>query len=292
LADDLSIPRPGIRTTTTTVRPGRYGAGQRTARPGMDPDVRRMALFAGGLGSVLAVLIGISALTGRHSGEVPVVAADERPIRVKPADPGGMKINAAENDVFSGGSDTTKARLGPAPESPDRAALNTAAAETQSAAETPSSASPPAPAAQAAPKASSASAPQTAPKASPAPAAQTAPKAPPAPGAQSTPKAPPAAASKPVVATQAAATSAPAAHSATVQLAALTSEQAAHAEWQALVKRMPDLLASHQPSFSRVEHDGHAFWRVRTSGFADVAQARGFCEKVRAKGGGCSVTEF
>jgi SPOR domain len=261
----------------------------------MDPDVRRMGLFAGGLGSVLAVLIGISALTGRHSGEVPVVAADERPLRVKPADPGGMKINAAENDVFSGGSDTGKARLGPAAENPDTAALRTAATDTtpadQASAPAPASDASPAPVVQATPKASPAPAVQAAPKAPPASVAQSTPKAPPAPVAQSMPKAPPSAASKPVAA-PAPAAPAPTARSATVQLAALTSEQAARTEWQALVKRIPDLLASRQPSFSHVEHDGHTFWRVRTSGFADVAQARGFCEKVRTKGVGCSVTEF
>jgi hypothetical protein len=81
-------------------------------------------------------------------------------------------------------------------------------------------------------------------------------------------------------------------HSATVQLAAVSSEEAARGEWQTLSKRMPDLLGGRQPSYSRTEHDGHTFWRVRTAGFADGAQARGFCEKVRAKGAGCSVTEF
>lgn len=263
----------------------------------MDPDVRRMALFAGGIGTVLAVLIGISTLTGRHSGEIPVVSADARPVRVKPADPGGMKIDAAENDVFSGGSDTAKARLGPVAETPDTAALRTAVTDAPPADEA-SSAAAPASVVQAAPKAPPASvvqslskasltpAVQHMSKASPAPAVQaTAPKASPATVVQSTPKAQ-AAISRPV------ATSAPAGHGATVQLAALTTEQGARTEWQLLVKRMPELLASRQPSFSHVEHDRHTFWRLRTSGFADVAQARSFCDKVRAKGGGCTVTEF
>ncbi|MFL5254776.1 MAG: SPOR domain-containing protein [Rhodopila sp.] len=322
MADDLSIPSPGIRSTSTstTMRSGRYGAQQRAAKPGMDPDVRRMALFAGGIGGLLAVLIGISALTGRHSGEVPVIAADGRPIRVKPADPGGMKINQAENDVFSGGSDTRNARLGPAAETPDTTALRTAAADSDPAAETPApapSATLPASTAQPVAKApstpaSSASSAQTVAKAPPAPApaatplasAQPTAKAPStlapstsAAGAQNTVKAAsvPAPAPRPVPAPAAAlapATATPPGHGPGVQLAALTTEQAAHIEWQALVKRMPDLLAGHQPIFSRTERDGRTYWRVRTSGFADVAQARGFCEKVRTKGGGCSVTEF
>jgi hypothetical protein len=77
-----------------------------------------------------------------------------------------------------------------------------------------------------------------------------------------------------------------------VQLAALGSEAAAHTEWQLLTKKLPDLLNGHQPTYSHTEHDGHTFWRLRTSGFADVAQARTFCEHVRAKGAGCSVADF
>jgi hypothetical protein len=79
---------------------------------------------------------------------------------------------------------------------------------------------------------------------------------------------------------------------AVVQLAALTTEDAARVEWQQLARRMPELLGGHQPSYSRVEHDGHTFWRLRTAGFADMTQARAFCEHVRAKGGACSVADF
>ncbi len=77
-----------------------------------------------------------------------------------------------------------------------------------------------------------------------------------------------------------------------VQLAALSSEQAARDEWQRMTKRMPDLLGGRQPTYSRVEHDGHTFWRLRTAGFSDLAQAKAFCERVRAKGTGCAVADF
>jgi hypothetical protein len=287
VADDLSIPSPGIRSTSTstTMRSSRYGAQQRAARPGMDPDVRRMALFAGGIGSLLAVLIGISTLTGRHSGEVPVIAPDARPIRVKPADPGGLKINTAANDVFSGGSDTSNARLAAPAETPDTAGLRTAAAE------------PSAPAAEA----TAPSAAQPAARIPPAPApATTQPTAKPAPapstlaaGAHAVAKVAPIPVPAPKPAPAPTPTPAPATgRSVAVQLAALSTEQGARTEWQALAKRMPDLLGSRQPTFSRTEHEGRTFWRVRTSGFADVAEARSFCEKVQAKRGGCSVIGF
>ena len=77
-----------------------------------------------------------------------------------------------------------------------------------------------------------------------------------------------------------------------VQLAALSSEEAARNEWKQLSKRVPELLNGRQPSFQRAERDGHTVWRVRTSGFTDVAQARSFCDHARTKGLGCSVAEF
>jgi cell division septation protein DedD len=227
----------------------------------MDPDTRRLVMFAGGLGAVLVVLIGASALIGRHSNVIPVVTADDRPIRVKPDNPGGMKIDGAENDVFSGGSDTTNAKLAPASENPDTKALRTASAPPPPvvAAPTPAAVAPPPVTKQAVVAA-----------AKPAPVVT---------------------ATKPSVAAVEAHPPA-SGHQAMVQLAALASEEAARNEWQELSKRMPGLLNGHQPSYSHTERDGHTFWRVRTSGFADVAQARTFCDHVRQKGGGCSVADF
>jgi hypothetical protein len=77
-----------------------------------------------------------------------------------------------------------------------------------------------------------------------------------------------------------------------VQLAAVSSEAAAKSEWQRLQQRMPDLLDSRQPAISKIDRDGHILWRVRTGGFSDSAQATVFCERVRAKGAGCSVADF
>jgi cell division septation protein DedD len=229
----------------------------------MDPDTRRLMMFAGGVGAVLVVLIGLSAVIGHHSEGVPVITADNSPVRVKPANPGGLKIDGAENDVFSGGSDMANAKLAATSESPDTKALRSATAV------------PAPPAASTAPAAVT-----QAPATKPA-AVATAEAARPA-------AAPPA---KPRVA--AAESHLPATgHQATVQLAALSSEEAARNEWRDLAKRMPGLMNGKQPIFSHTEHDGHTFWRLRTSGFADVAQARTFCDQVKQKGGGCSVADF
>jgi hypothetical protein len=82
----------------------------------------------------------------------------------------------------------------------------------------------------------------------------------------------------------------PAAHGPQIQFAAVTSEQAAQAEWDRIARKMPSLLGGRKPAFSKVEHDGKTFWRVRTAGFADLAAAKGLCDQVKSKGGTCTVS--
>ena len=77
-----------------------------------------------------------------------------------------------------------------------------------------------------------------------------------------------------------------------VQLAAMDNEQAAQTEWQRLVKRMPELLGDRRLVMQKAEKDGQPIWRVRTGGFPDIADATGFCQKVRAKGAACSIASF
>lgn len=75
-----------------------------------------------------------------------------------------------------------------------------------------------------------------------------------------------------------------------VQLASMATEAAAKAEWQRLHDRMPDLLGSRQPDISKDERHGRTWWRLRTGGFEEAAQATEFCGRLRAKGLNCFVT--
>lgn len=271
--EDLDIPMP-------VMTPAYRVAGRKPAT--MDPATRRLAIFSGAIGGALVLLVGVWSFTGHHHAGVPVIEADSRPLRVKPANPGGLQVADANESILSGEADGKEA-MAPPPESPEPQVLK---AETEAAA-----ASAPAPAA-APPQ------PLTLPE--PAkPAASTA-----APRLAAAPEAPPPPASKPATTVASArpvpapsqlgmaARPAAAASGPVVQLAALDSEAAAKAEWQRLAHRYGELLSGHTPSFSRTEHAGKSFWRVRTSGFSDMTDAVLFCERVKAKGGGCTVASF
>jgi hypothetical protein len=267
MSDDMSVPN----ATYNGNRLRRYGRS--AAR--MDPEKRRLMLFAGGLAGVLICLISASTFTRHRSGAVPVVTADVRPTRVKPENPGGMQIDGAENDVFSVGVNNNNSKLAPAAEVPDPSGMHGAPVTT-----------PPA-VAQSASQDTSPPAPAAAPLALPSPGEVVA--KPPAAAVAAAGSAHPAPAPGATSSIRGAST---AGRPTMVQLAAVATEQAARDEWQRMSKHMPDLLNGRQPSFSRVEHDGRTFWRLRTAGFADIAQAKSFCEHVRAKGAGCAVADF
>jgi hypothetical protein len=220
----------------------------------MDPATRRLVVIAGGLGATLLVVVGGWTVMGHRSTAVPVVQADNRPIRVKPDNPGGLQVAGANEDILSGNTQGGGDKLAPPPEAPDPQALR----------------APPPPPPIAKPPAVAAA---------PVPAPVVAP---------TTAKAP---AAKPAVAAEKH-PAVPAASHTLVQLAAVSSEEAAKSEWQRLSKRLPDLLGQYHPAFSKTEHDGRTLWRVRAGGFTDVPQATTFCEKLRAKGVGCSVADF
>ncbi|MGH7067164.1 MAG: SPOR domain-containing protein [Acetobacteraceae bacterium] len=248
MRDELEIPPPG------------YRIGRRPA--GADPATRRLSLIAAAIGGALVVLVGVWSMVGGGGGGIPVVPAPPGPMRVKPANPGGMHVAGVSDRILSGTPAGTTATLAPPPQTPDLAALR----------------SPPAshPVAPAAPPAETAAAP-------PAPATNRLPLPPPSPpplqlaAASAAVPPPPAAGTGPAT---------------EVQLAAMSSEQGAMREWQRLQAALPNLFDARQPRVEKVDVDGHIFWRLRTGGFADIAEATRFCATVRAKGSGCTIAAF
>ncbi len=252
-------------------------------RQGMDTNTKHLVIAAGVIGSVLALMVGVYSATGHRHAGVPVVEADSRPLRVKPADPGGLENADPDASILSGSAEG-KSAMAPPPEVPAVQALRAQESKPAPPAATPAVAS------AAPPQVQQASlTPGVPAAAAPKPVHAAALPLPKPPAVVPAPK-PPLAVAGAVPATSPAA--APASGHALVQLAALPTQEAAMAEWQRLSKKMPDLLGGHQPAVVKAEREGHAFFRLRTGGFADLEHARDFCEKVKAKGAGCSVTAF
>ncbi|MGH7049599.1 MAG: SPOR domain-containing protein [Acetobacteraceae bacterium] len=250
MRDELDIPPPG------------YRIGQRSGSA--DPATRRLTLIAAAIGGALVVLVGVWSLVGGSSGGIPVIPAPPGPMRVKPANPGGMQVAGVSDKILSGAKAGTAATLAPPPQTPDLAALR----------------SPPA----SHPALSTAAA-------EPAAAAAR----PPATAANGLPLPPPAPPPLQLAAASAALPPPPNAGtgSATeVQLAAMSSREGAMREWQRLQAAWPNLFNAREPLVEKVEVDNHTFWRLRTGGFADIAEATRFCATLRAKGSGCTIASF
>ena len=280
MRDDLDIPLP---VGSPSYRVARHPSS-------IDPATRRLLLIAGVVGATLLMLVGGYALVGHRSGGVPYVAAAAGPVRVKPDKPGGLEVVGA--DEQSPGQDGVEAMAAGA-EAPDPKALRA----QERAPVAPPVASPAPVSGPAAGAVASSAVPASAALVAGGPASGVAPSR-----AAFPPMGSPAGggvtAAAPVGATSIAAApvSRPAAASSggamQVQLAALGSEEAANAEWTRLSRRMPELLEGRRPAVTHIERDGKTYFRLRTGGFSDTAQAATFCQRVREKGGGCSIASF
>ncbi len=105
------------------VRPITQNFARPSYRPqetsGMDPEMRRMAVIAAGVGCALAVAIGAFSFVGsRHHHGVPVIEPPQNPVRIKPKDPGGAQFAGAEDFAPEGAE-----KLGPLAEKPAIRAL-------------------------------------------------------------------------------------------------------------------------------------------------------------------------
>jgi len=233
---------------------------------GWDTDMRRMGLVAAGLGAGVALLVGASTLLRPAHHGVPVVEADSGPVRIKPLDPGGMKFSGADIGATGGQGP----QLAPSAEQPEIAALKAQLRQVKK---------------ELAKQAEATAQPEKIAQAAPSPPKVVAPA--PFDRALATTHMVSPSADAPSPAT------APVPASGTeVQLAAFSSNDAAHSAWASLAQQAPDLLHGHKPDISRVDVGGRTMWRLRTGGFATVAEAASFCAKVQARSGSCSIAAF
>ena len=216
-----------------------------------------MALFAGGLW--VAYVAGTHHLVDGSGGSVPLIRADAAPSKIRPEQPGGMKIPDQNVSIYSeGGGGAAVEKLLPAAEQP----MPRPAPEREPASPSPAAGAPPPAAATGSTPGSAAPAPTAAAPGSAAPSAQPALAASPARGD----------ATRPV----------------RVRLAALRSVAAAREEWARAKRVNPDLLGGLSGVAVRVDlGDQGIFYRVEAGPFADVAAAERLCGELQRRNQGC-----
>jgi len=216
-------------------------------------------------GAVIAALVwGFSRGSSRNA---PLIEADARPIKIRPDNPGGLRVPNQDELIFDrnrGARSAAPGGLAPEAENPRVDQLRSQLAE-RAAQEAARNAPPPA---------------------SPAPAQPAAPATPSAPATASALNAPSLPAPVP-----SAERFAPVPNGrAQVQLGALPSEAAARGEWDRLQKRVPELLGNRRVSLAPFDREGQTpLYRIRTGGFADAATARAFCEEMKTRSIPCMV---
>ncbi|MGE4482201.1 SPOR domain-containing protein [Acidocella sp.] len=235
----------------------------------LDPAIQRMALAAGGV-SLVVILIAW-AWSGIHPytfGPPRVVEPPATPLRVVPANPGGLVVPGANIPIMSGEmSDDATPRLAPAGQAPDIAALDQAAGLAASAAPT-------------------AGAGMTGGTASPEQTERAVSSA-----TDEPQKVTPAASQVPRPGSTAS-SAAQAEGMSTVQLAATSTEDGVLAIWVKLQQKFPDLMKDRQPEIIPAIVNGRSVWRLRIGGFVSAGAAKSFCDQLTSKGADCTVAAF
>ncbi|BAE51332.1 SPOR domain-containing protein [Paramagnetospirillum magneticum] len=279
--------------------------------------LRSWVLIGGAVIAVGAIVAaGLHFVGGRKGAGlgVPVIKADDRPIKTRPDDRGGMQVPNQDKLVYermdSAGENEPKVeRLLPKPEAA-KAPPKTISVPPLSAEPPPAVAQRPAPIP---PKPGEPPAPKTAPAAkvaaqpmeaspippavaplppayqpvqerAPAPAAQPEHMAPAVVAQAPRPAPPPPPAPAPAVSAKA-----PASGEFVVQLGAVRAADQADKEWARIQKANADLLGALKSDIVRVELPGKGtFWRVRAAPLSEQA-ARQLCAELTARSQGCIV---
>lgn len=263
-----------------------------------DPDSRhaRRGAHARLILTIALALLAVAALgvAARHilmgdtapqqqAGSVPGIKADDRPIKTRPTNPGGLDVPNKDKLVYErigqGEAEPQRERLLPPPEQPQAPAPRAATIKPAFPAPPPK-ATPGKPGAEASPA-------DIAQAAAPAAPANTAsqPQAP----AQSAAK-PPAVAAAPSPAPAKAAVAA-AQGGWVVQLAALKTEAEAKSEWSRIAGASKDVLGGFSSDIVQADLGAKGiFWRLR-AGPMDEAKARSVCAELAKRGQGCLVAK-
>lgn len=266
---------------------------ERPQRPGPDPAIKRMIIAAGVIAAALIAVTLIWTGIHPHFGPTPTIAPPSGPMRTAPANPGGLQVPGAQQQIMSGVAPTGPPKLAQGAEIPDFAKLNAevaAARQKRAATQAPPKA-PPATTHGPATASTEAIAPAGPPAASQAlplpPAlppelatAQTGSNVAPSNAAPS---------STPATPAQPAPGMASSAGAHTVQFAALTSKKGAMTAWQHLTARVPGLFQGKTPVIVPGSVKGKTYYRLRIGGFATAGAAQDFCAKAKAKGISCYV---
>jgi hypothetical protein len=237
-----------------------------------EPSGGRARLLARGIASSALVLLVMAAFAGgvwfahfagrRHggaAGNVPLIRADSRPMKVRPAAPGGMVIPDQHMLVYGERRHEVEHLL-PPPEAPLPRPVPP----------------PPAPKPQAAPVPAS-PVPASAAPTPPAPALAKAPTAPPAPPAAPAKPAP--APLRPVIARTG---------GIRLQLGSVRTPDEARREWQHLKETNADLLGSIDGFAVRADLGAKGiYYRIETAPLADPAVAARICGELKRRGDGC-----
>jgi cell division septation protein DedD len=216
----------------------------------------------------------------RPGGEAPLIQADQRAVKTRPEQPGGMKILNQDTMIYNPGRQAPAERLLAPPEEPMvRPAPPPAPPPVE---EEPSAPLAAAPAVVAAPALPEPEAPSSMPVAAPV--------APPAPALVTPP---------PAVAAVAPAKPAPkppaapaAAGGYRLQIGALRTDDAARKEWERLKHIHADLLGGLGSVTSRADlRDRGTFYRIQAGPILDAAKAERLCSELKRRNVGCILVK-
>lgn len=303
--------------------PERYDADADSRQARAGHRLRGWVLIGGAVIAVGAIVAtGLHFVGGRRGGGmgVPVIRADDKPIKTRPDDRGGMQVPNQDKLVYermdsAGASEPTVERLLPQPEAakapPKTISVPPLSAEPPPSAQAPAQTmqrpapippkpgEPPAP--KTAPQARVAAQPMALPPAE-APAVEAPPAVQPVPERKAAPAqpehmAPAVVAQAPRVAPPppppAAATPAKAPQSGeyVVQLGAVRASDQAEREWTRISRANADLLGGLKPDIVRVDLPGKGtFWRIRAASMSEQA-ARQLCAELASRSQGCIVAK-